>query len=53
LGDPVGERTDGPELSLKLYHAGKLSLSYQQLIAEAPSWLGYFKPFKKDITMRN
>jgi hypothetical protein len=34
--DLVGERTDGPELSLKLYHARKLPLSYQQLMTEAP-----------------
>src|SRR5215510_8708980 len=32
----LGERTDGPELSLKLYHAWKLPLSYQQLMTEAP-----------------
>ena len=30
-------RSDGLELSLKLYHAGELQLAYQQLMAEAPT----------------
>ena len=29
-------RSDGLELSLKLYHAGELQLGYQQLMTEAP-----------------
>jgi hypothetical protein len=36
VGGPCGESTEGPELSLKLYHARKLPLDYQQLITEAP-----------------
>jgi hypothetical protein len=34
--DLIEGRSDGLELSLKLYHAGELQLGYQQLMAEAP-----------------
>ena len=34
--DLVDARTDGLKLSLKLYHARELQLSYQQLTMEAP-----------------
>ncbi len=34
--DLVDGRTDGLELSLKLYHAGELQLGYQQSMTEAP-----------------
>ena len=30
-------RSDGLELSLKLYHLGELQLGYQQLMTEAPA----------------
>jgi hypothetical protein len=35
--DLVDSRTNGLEVSLKLYHADELQLGYQQLMTEAPS----------------
>ena len=37
FGTLSGGRTDGLELSLKLYHPRELQLGYQQSITEAPS----------------
>ena len=34
--DFIEGRSDGLELSLKLYHAGELQPGYQQLMTEAP-----------------
>jgi hypothetical protein len=39
--DSVGCRTDGLELSLKLYHVCDLRLGHQQSVTEAPNYQAF------------
>jgi hypothetical protein len=51
--DPLDARTDGLELSLKLYHGSELLWGYQHLMTEAPEFAALVSSNLKHISFEN